>query len=177
MNKYQGNKLAEDSIIIKPYNPEWVKMFEQEKQFLHEIVALWLVGTIEHVGSTSVIGLSAKPVIDIMVGVESLSVSEPAIKQLQNNGYCYYPYKADVMHWFCKPSPDIRTHHLHLIPFQSPLWHERIQFRDQLRSHPEIAREYKELKIKLSKKYRNDRELYTQSKGEFVRKVLSMSRS
>ncbi len=68
--------MAEDSIIIKPYDKNWPQLFEQEKLFLQSIITPWLVGSIEHVGSTAVTGLSAKPIIDIMVGVKSLEESK-----------------------------------------------------------------------------------------------------
>lgn len=115
----------------------------------------------------------AKPVIDIMFGVESLENSKPAIDVMMNNGYSYFPYKRDVMHWFCKPSDSHRTHHLHLIPFESPLWKERLLFRDILRSNNNIAKEYQELKQCLAMEYANDRELYTEKKSPFIQKVLT----
>lgn len=158
---------------IVDYDPEWPTKFEAEKQKLKGIVGQWIHGAIEHVGSTSVVGLAAKPVIDIMVGVESLEKSKPAIEVLQQNGYCFYPYKPDVMHWFCKPSPEVRTHHLHLVPYQSPLWVERIRFRDHLRTHPETANEYAELKRQLATQSDDDRESYTQNKWPFIKRVLS----
>ncbi len=77
------------------------------------------------------------------------------------------------MHWFCKPSPEKRTHHLHLIPYKSPLWQERITFRNVLRESPEIALEYAKLKQSLAAKYTSDREAYTQGKWPFIKKVLN----
>lgn len=77
------------------------------------------------------------------------------------------------MHWFCKPSPEIRTHHLHLVPFNSSLWHERITFRNRLRHNPQLAKAYAELKQKLAKDSKGDREAYTQAKTEFVYQVLN----
>ena len=114
----------------------------------------------------------AKPVIDIMFGVKSLEESKPAIKVLQESGYEYWPYKTEVMHWFCKPSDAFRTHHLHLIPFDSPLWKERIKFRDTLRSNGGVAAKYAVLKKKLAIKYKEDREAYTQEKWPFIKKVV-----
>ena len=117
-------------IELSEYNAEWPFQFEKEKAFLVEKIGILLCGNVEHVGSTSVPGLMAKPVIDIMFGVESLEKSKPAIEIMSESGYCYFPYKGDVMHWFCKPSEVRRTHHLHLITFESALWKERILFRD-----------------------------------------------
>ena len=115
----------------------------------------------------------AKPVIDIMFGVESLEKSKPAIEIMSESGYCYFPYKGDVMHWFCKPSEVRRTHHLHLITFESALWKERILFRDILRSSKTVANEYQALKQDLAARHANDRELYTQNKWPFIKSVLA----
>ena len=90
--------------------------FREETNVLRRALATWLVGTIEHIGSTAVPGLGAKPVIDIMAGVQTLEDSRPAIAAATELGYCYAPYQADSEHWFCKPSPAFRTHHLHLTP-------------------------------------------------------------
>ncbi|MFT4190248.1 MAG: GrpB family protein, partial [Comamonas sp.] len=80
-----------------------------------QCLAAWLIGPPEHIGSTAVPGLAAKPVIDIMAPVRSLAHSEAAIAAAAQIGYVHFPYKPERMHWFCKPSPDFRTHHLHLV--------------------------------------------------------------
>lgn len=160
-------------VFLSEYKNEWPSEFEKEKEFLLQKIRPWPHGAIEHVGSTSVPNLAAKPIIDIMFGVKSLECSKEAIGILEDNGYCYYPYKIEVMHWFCKPSPEKRTHHLHLIPYKSPLWQERITFRNVLRESPEIALEYAKLKQSLAAKYTSDREAYTQGKWPFIKKVLN----
>ena len=108
-----------------------------------------------------------------MAPVEALEVSRPAIQILVRSGYAYFPYKADVMHWFCKPSPAHRTHHLHMVPFGSTLWQERIVFRDALRQDAELAAEYATLKKALALDDKFDREAYTDAKGPFIQTVLS----
>lgn len=162
------------SVVLEEYNEQWPVKFENEKAFLLSVIGEWNHGDVMHVGSTAVPGLVAKPVIDIMFGVKSLEESRPAIDVLSRNGYEYWPYKADVMHWFCKPSDAFRTHHLHLIPYDSPLWRERIRFRDILRSDSKIAAEYADLKRDLAKRYKDDRESYTQHKWPFIIQVLQI---
>lgn len=159
-------------VIVVPYDASWPSKFESEKQALSLALAPWLAGPIEHVGSTAVPGLAAKPVIDIMVAVENLDASRPAIPAAEALGYIYWPYKADVMHWFCKPSDAHRTHHLHLVPYGSELWRARLGFRDALRANARLAQEYAQLKLDMASRYRHDREAYTQSKTEFVQQVL-----
>ncbi len=159
-------------IKLEKYNPRWPNQFESEKLFLSEIIGEYLVGSIEHVGSTAIPGILAKPIIDIMFGVESLEASSGAIETLQHQGYCYYPYKSDVMHWFCKPSPEFRTHHLHLVPYNSLLWQERINFRNMLSNNLKLAQEYSELKRSLANEMAHDREAYTKNKWPFIQKIL-----
>ncbi|MEW5248277.1 GrpB family protein [Microbulbifer sp. 2201CG32-9] len=160
-------------IQLEEYSHKWIIAFEKEKYFLEEKIGRWLIGKIEHVGSTAVPGMLAKPVIDIMFGVEDLVSSKEAIPVLSNNGYCYYPYKPEIMHWFCKPAPDYRTHHLHLVPYKSDLWIERIRFRNILRRNKTIADEYSALKRQLAKDLADDREAYTEKKWPFIQRVLS----
>ena len=113
--------MTTQSIEIVEYDVSWPDQFEKERELIQKLLSPWLTGAIEHIGSTAVPGLAAKPVIDIMAPVKTLSSSLGAIPCLAIASYAYYPYKAEVMHWFCKPSPRIRTHHLHLVPLNSRL--------------------------------------------------------
>lgn len=160
-------------VEIVAYDASWPRKFEQERQHLEQVLAHWLAGSIEHIGSTAVAGLAAKPVIDIMAAVADLPTSRPAIDALARAGYLYSPYKPEVMHWFCKPSSEVRTHHLHLVPATSTLWNERLAFRDALRSSASLRNEYVELKFRLALQYQEDREAYTEGKTDFVRRVLA----
>lgn len=172
-----SNKASEPKsapVVVVPYDPSWPIKFEEERQVLGNILAPWMVGSIEHIGSTAVPGLAAKPVIDIMVGVESVDASRLAISAVADAQYVYWPYKADTMHWFCKPSDAHRTHHLHLIPYGSWFWRARLGFRDTLRADPVLAEEYAQLKYRLAEKYREDREAYTEAKSDFVQRILSL---
>lgn len=162
-------------VRIAPYDPKWPELFEHERAALAVALSPWLVGPIEHIGSTAVPGLAAKPVIDIMAAVRDLDSSRPAIEALTKVGYCYWPYREDVMHWFCKPSDALRTHHLHLVPLRSQLWLDRLAFRDYLRSNPTIAAEYATLKRELARQYEWDRETYTDAKLPFVERVLKLA--
>ena len=167
---------GEAPIELVPYDPSWPARFEQERRRLEQVLGPWLAGPIEHIGSTAIAGLVAKPVIDIMVPIGDLDAARPAIAAAKGAGYVHYPYRADVMHWFCKPSAARRTHHLHLVPHASPLWRERLAFRDRLRSDRTLAAEYAALKIALARRFRHDREAYTDAKGPFVVRVLALAR-
>ena len=159
-------------VILEEYDSSWPSKFEEEKEYLMAVAGKWHFGNIEHVGSTAVPGMVAKPVIDVMFGVKTLDESRPAIEALVEAGYEYWPYKTEEMHWFCKPSDVFRTHHLHLIPYESPLWQERIKFRELLRSDDKVATEYANMKRELAATYREDREAYTDKKWPFIQRVL-----
>lgn len=162
----------DERIDIEPYNVNWPVLFTVERALLENVLAPWLTGPIEHVGSTAVPGLAAKPIIDMMAAVGGLELSGGAIRALEHVGYCYAPYRREVMHWFCKPTPAHRTHHLHLVPYSSPLWNERLIFRDRLRSERCVADEYAELKRRLAQVHQNDREAYTEAKSAFIERVV-----
>jgi GrpB-like predicted nucleotidyltransferase (UPF0157 family) len=160
------------AVEIEPYSPEWPTLFSTEAEGLQAALQQWLAGQIEHVGSTAVPGLSAKPVIDIMAPVHSLAHAADSIDTLKLLDYCHFPYKPTEMLWFCKPSPAHRTHHLHLVPAASPVWNQRIAFRDALRRSPALANEYQQLKVRLAAAYSQDREAYTEGKAPFIQQVL-----
>ena len=162
-------------VVIEPYDPAWPSMFEAEMAALPPVLGPWLAGPIEHIGATAVPGLPAKPVIDIMAGVRDLPSSVGAIEALAPLSYCYFDYRADVMHWFCKPSDIERTHHLHMVPFESPLWRERLAFRDRLRRDDAVCDAYRDLKLKLAADFTDDREAFTEAMAGFIRSVLGGS--
>jgi GrpB-like predicted nucleotidyltransferase (UPF0157 family) len=164
---------SDEPIRLAPYEPSWPDRFDQERTALEEAMGTWATGGIHHVGSTAVPGLEAKPIIDILVGVDSLAASRAYFDPLTKLGYLYFPYRADEMHWFCKPHPSRRTHHLHLIPTGSRRFRDELAFRDQLRASPETADEYAALKRDLAERFANDREAYTEAKDKFIQRVLT----
>lgn len=155
-------------VEIVDYDPVWPARFNEESESLRRVLMPWLAGPIEHIGSTAVPGLAAKPIIDIMAGVETLERSRDAIEAAATLGYCYFPYQASIRHWMCKPSDAFRTHHLHLVPVSSPPWIRPIAFRNYLRAHRDAAREYEQLKRALARQFEFDREAYTQAKASFI---------
>jgi len=167
----------DDPVRVAAYDPGWGAQFEAERAALRKCIGPWVTGGIHHVGSTSVPGLPAKPVIDIMAGVESLDRSRPCIEKVTSLNYLYAPYLGDVMHWFCKPHPARRTHHLHLVPAGSRRYLDELAFRDALRGDPALAQRYAALKLDLAARFRDDRDGYTQHKTFFVGEVLATVRN
>jgi GrpB-like predicted nucleotidyltransferase (UPF0157 family) len=159
-------------VRVVDYDPDWPQRFAEEREALEAAIGDWAVGGIHHIGSTAVPELEAKPVIDILVGVEDLRTSLACFSPLAKLEYVYAPYLTKTMHWFCKPGPAQRTHHLHLVPVDSARFREELTFRNQLRSQPELAAVYAALKRELANRYECDREAYTEAKSEFIRNAL-----
>jgi GrpB-like predicted nucleotidyltransferase (UPF0157 family)/ribosomal protein S18 acetylase RimI-like enzyme len=163
---------SDEPIQLAPYDPAWPGRFVEERAELEAAIGEWVTGGIHHVGSTAVPGLAAKPIVDILVGVEGLEVSRGCFEPLARLDYLYAPYRTEEMHWFCKPNPARRTHHLHLVPTGSGRFQDELAFRDRLRADPAAAAKYAALKSELADRYRDDREAYTDAKAGFISNLL-----
>lgn len=163
---------ADEPILLASPDPGWPARFEQERVALEKVIGEWTPGGIHHVGSTAVPGLEAKPIIDILAGVSDLERARACFGPLADLGYLYAPYLPEEMHWFCKPHPARRTHHLHLVPADSQRYRDELAFRDRLRADPQIASRYVALKRELADRHRDDRDAYTEAKSTFVRATL-----
>ncbi len=164
---------ADEPIQLVPADPDWPARFEVERAGLEDAIGEWVTGGIHHVGSTAVPGLAAKPIIDILAGVRDPEDAQACLEPLAALGYLYAPYLPEQMHWFCKPDPARRTHHLHLVPVGSRRYRDELAFRDRLRSDPGLAAEYEALKRDLAARHREDREAYTDAKSNFIRAALA----
>jgi GrpB-like predicted nucleotidyltransferase (UPF0157 family) len=138
-----------DPIVVVPYDEAWPPLYAEERTRIERAIGPW-VEEIEHVGSTAVPGLAAKPVIDIMVGVKSLEDSPILVERLVGIGYEYVPEFEKILpfrRYFRKMREGRRTHQVHLVERSNAEWWDRhLLFRDYLRANPEIAREYAHLK-------------------------------
>jgi GrpB-like predicted nucleotidyltransferase (UPF0157 family) len=170
------NAPSEEPVRLSPHDPAWVASFERERAALDAAIREWVTGGIHHVGSTAVPGLEAKPIVDILVGVEDLEASRACFEPLARLEYLYAPYRGAEMHWFCKPDPARRTHHLHLAPATGRRYADELAFRDRLRADSETAAAYVALKRDLAARFPDDREAYTEAKTEFIRAVLDEAR-
>lgn len=155
-------------VKISPHNPKWIRSFEAEKKLLKKF------GRIEHIGSTSIPGLCAKPIIDIAIGVSSLKNKGVAKykKPLAEIDYQYIREKRPGEFLFIKGPESNRTHHLHMIELDSPAWNKYISFRDYLINNPDSIKEYADLKTKLATKFAEDRKSYTAGKSKLIEKFI-----
>ena len=161
-------------IVVTDYDEQWPALFEQIALPVREAVA-GLGAEVEHVGSTSVPGLAAKPIVDIDVVVPSADHVAEAVERLRALGYVYQGDKGvrgrEAFLW----PPGAEPHHLYVVVVGSPPHVDHVRFRDYLRQHPEVAREYADLKRALAERHGGDRLGYTEAKDEFVAGVLRRS--
>jgi GrpB-like predicted nucleotidyltransferase (UPF0157 family) len=165
-------------VIVVEYDERWPALFEEERARILALISPW-VERIEHIGSTSVPGLGAKPIIDIMVGLRSLDDARECIPRLESIGYEYIPkHEASLpeRRYFHKGGTRrARTHHLHMVETTSCFWQRHLLFRDRLRADPALARRYYELKTELAARFPFDRDAYTSAKAPFIEELLSKS--
>lgn len=161
-----------DPIIILDYDPTWPHLF----QLLRERIAAKLGSIavrIEHVGSTSVPGLAAKPIIDIDVLLAADNLLNEAIERLAQIGYNHQGDLGIAGREAFKAPKDYPPHHLYVCSTNSSEFARHLAFRDFLRANPVEAREYGDLKRSLADKFRENREAYADGKAEFIAKLLN----
>ena len=166
---------------ICEYDTTWPLRFEEQKGDLMKVIGNKVVA-IEHIGSTAVPGLGAKPIVDIMVGLRQLSDAEDCIEPLKRTGYEYVPeLEAEIpqRRYFHKGPSNVpkKHYHLHMVEIHGEFWNVQILFRDYLRTHFDSAQEYLQLKKNLAKKYRLNREAYTEAKTSFIKSTIAKAKS
>jgi GrpB-like predicted nucleotidyltransferase (UPF0157 family) len=166
--------VAEEAIAVVPYDPEWPRRFEAERALLERVLSPWLEGGVEHVGSTAIPGISAKPIIDMIVGIRDLDEARAAYEPLEAQGYVSEPHRPEIAHHFAKPALElgVRMFGLHLTEPGRSLWRERLAFRDALRADASLAADYQALKLRLAREHGADVKAYTNGKRHFVHQVL-----
>ena len=166
---FRGQPALNDPVEVVEHDPRWAAMFQRERERLSTALGALAVA-IEHVGSTAVPGLAAKPVLDIMVGVEHTPLPEDALRALGTLGYQYRGDGGIPDKQYFRTSP--RTRHLHVVPFGGEDWVRTLAFRDYLRAHPAAVREYEQLKRELARLHRTNRGAYVDGKAPFIRELL-----
>src|ERR1700739_1575757 len=160
----KGLGLRPGTVRLLPCNPEWPVHFQAEREVLQKTLGVKVL-EIRHVGSTAIPGMPAKPIIDILAGVENLADVEDFTDALQGIGY-EDKGDGDVpgRRYFVKNNKGARTHHLNFYEMNSPGWITHMLFCDYLKSHEEVAKEYAQLKQKLANEFPSDRASYADGK-------------
>ena len=161
-------------------DPSWPTAYAGERAAIAEVLGTLARG-IEHIGSTSIPGIRAKPILDVMVGVGSFNQFEDCRSRLEAMGYVYDPLAMqddpDRRVFRRGPADQMlpRTHHLHMTRFGGWYWRRILAFRDHLRRNPRVATDYERLKIDLAERFREDGRRYTAGKGAFVREIQAIA--
>jgi len=160
--------LRRGAVMLVEYDPTWASEFEREKQLLLDVFGNKVVA-IEHIGSTAVPGLPAKPIIDIEVGLRKFDDYKELVPLAETLGYIFMPDRIFDGYVFMPKGPEERrTHYLHFAAFNSDEWNNVIRFRNILRANPKIRDEYAALKAKLATANTNDRANYAANKADFI---------
>jgi GrpB-like predicted nucleotidyltransferase (UPF0157 family) len=167
---------SSDEIVVVPHDAAWPARFRIESQLLH-VALSELQPSIEHIGSTAVSGLAAKPIIDMLVGVESLAAFETQARRLAVFGYQYIPEYERALpdrRFFKRVVNGVRTHHVHVVEKNGVYWKRYMKFRNSLRDDAWLAARYAEVKRRLAARFSFDRDAYTNGKTGFIEAVLAM---
>jgi GrpB-like predicted nucleotidyltransferase (UPF0157 family) len=161
-------------VLVVPYSAEWPGVFAALAEELHPVLVPLPV-RLEHIGSTSIPGLSAKPVIDLLLGAQSLKDIESRIQALASIGFEYvskYEREIPERRYFVRSQPNALRVHLHGVVRGGKLWRDHLAFRDALRADAALRDHYQELKLHLAAVHADDKAAYSEAKGPFIRSVM-----
>lgn len=169
--------LKRGTVVLLPHQTMWEKEAEKAilllKSLLKDIVV-----DIQHVGSTAIQNISAKPIIDIVVGVRNLENVKPYIERLEQEEIIFrnQDVAGQLLFVIGDFAKDTRTYHIHIVEWNSTAWNDYINFRDYLNTFPEQAKKYDSLKKQLAVKFSNNRADYTDGKQELIDRLLQKAR-
>lgn len=163
-------------VELEDYNPKWKKEYEIEEKLLKNVLGNKII-EIHHIGSTSIEGLKAKPIIDILIVINSLEEISEIEEMLKPYNYENRGRQGvSDRYFFAKGPDDARSHYIHFVEPNSSTYYNQIYFKRYLIEHPEYIKKYCELKQSLAKLYSNDRPKYTASKNEFITLVINLAK-
>jgi GrpB-like predicted nucleotidyltransferase (UPF0157 family) len=166
-------RFLSNPITVVDYDLGWPDEFARERQRILELVGAYIVD-LEHYGSTAIPGLAAKPIIDMLAGVQDVDEAPIAARSLLEIGYTDFGVQVPLRRLFTRGGrANEATHHLHFVVYRSPAWYEPLLFRDRLRGDPFLAQQYAQLKRELAARYGRDVREYSKGKTDFVVSVLN----
>jgi GrpB-like predicted nucleotidyltransferase (UPF0157 family) len=168
--------LARTGLRLVPYDPRWPELFVRERALLQAAVGKWVLD-IQHVGSTALPGMTAKPILDIGIAVADWERAKVCIAPIEGLGYQYRGENGiPRRHYFVKGTAECRTHHIHMVEMASEDWQTLVLFRDYLAAHPQAAEEYRHLKLSLAEAPEVDRQAYQDGKAAFILRTIQRAR-
>lgn len=166
--------LKRGTVQLVPHDNAWDAEARKTAQVLREVLGAEAVA-IEHIGSTAVPAICAKPILDLAVGVRTLEAIPGYNAQLEMRGFYDrgMDQEGQLLYVCGDLEADTRTHHIHVVSWGGTAWRHYLDFRDYLNEHPEVARQYQELKQTLARSFPEQRSAYTQGKQAFIDTVLA----
>ncbi len=164
------------AVRLEPYTSAWADAYAEERDRISSALGQRILG-IEHVGSTAIPGICAKPIIDIAMAVPTLSAAEEFAPIMASIGYDYAGDGGVPGQRIFGRGARLRTHLVHAVVADGPEWRNYLAFRDALLSDERLAKEYDSLKRALAAEFPDDRPSYTAAKGQFVEEILRGERS
>lgn len=165
--------LAAGIVRLQRHSDKWSRAYEAERATLRQALGD-LAMDIEHVGSTAVPGLEAKPIIDIAIAIAEEADAGPVSDRLLELGYGFAvdAGSAGGLIFFKESAAPIRTHHVHVVRADDAQWRNYLAFRDRLRADTRLRAEYAQLKQRLAREFASDRDGYTAAKTEFIARAV-----
>jgi len=163
--------LERGKVRLVAHDETWAELFAQERLRLMNLLCR-CHAVIEHVGSTAVPDIEAKPILDVLLGVPSRESFAHCREVLEQNDYFFRNAPTPEWWFFVRGPEEARTHHLHLCVYDGTFWRQHIWFRDYLRAHPEQRRADEQLKPELALRFASDRPVYTEGKSDFITSIL-----
>lgn len=170
--------LNKNIVRLQSHDTTWQEIFNEAKKDLTNLLSNYSI-EIEHIGSTSINGIDAKPIIDIAIGISDINLTHQIIPILENNNYIYRgDSRENGGHLFVKEKEvEVRTHHVHIVDVKDSQWKDYLYFRDKLRKDNALKLDYQNLKRTLAEKYKQDRKSYTKGKNDFIKSILEKESS
>lgn len=171
--------LNKDVVTLSPHDEKWKILFLQEKELLQSLIGEHIVD-IQHIGSTAIEGIAAKPMLDVLIGVRAMDNVKKFDKYRLKDADIYHLGKVElegkaVFAKFSNLEELTKTHVFHVVEFEGNWWQQHTLFRDYLNKHTEVARKYESLKKELALKYPDNERNYTDAKKAFVDEVLRLA--
>lgn len=171
--------LNKDVVALTPSCQEWQGLFKQEKALLELLIGEHIVD-IQHIGSTAIEGIAAKPMLDVLIGVKTMDDVKQFDKYRLKDADIYHLGRVEiegkaVFAKFSNLDELTKTHVYHVVEYGGDWWKQHLFFRDYLNEHSNVAQKYEALKIELASKYPDDERSYTDAKKAFVDDVLRLA--
>lgn len=159
------------AVIVVPFDSQWSELFNKEKIAIKKVFGDEAIA-IDHIGSTAITGMDAKPIIDILISAKDIQVIDQFNTQMERLGYIAKgEFNIPGRRFFTKDTDNVRTHHVHTFQVGDPHLSRHLAFRDYMMTHPDDAIKYLQLKINLAKRFPNDIAAYCDGKDAFIKEI------